>query len=220
MIIDCISDLHGFYPVLTGGDLLIVAGDLTAKDMEKENDNFWRWLCYQNYKKIIVIGGNHDNFLQKNPDSLKDEGNTLCYLCDSGTEFEGLKVWGSPWTKTFLGMNRECKAFTVDTDDQLKEKFDLIPDDIDILITHSPPYGIMDQVVRGGEQINVGSFSLRCKIELIQPRLHVFGHIHSGHGNTILKSQMKEPPKNIICVNASIMDEVYDPINKHIRIIL
>ena len=92
MIIDVVSDLHGRYPILEGGDLLIVAGDLTASDKEVEYTKFDYWIDEQVYKKKIVISGNHDNF-------LKDFGlNYLgsnrpyfqfCeYLCDSGTEFE------------------------------------------------------------------------------------------------------------------------------------
>ena len=66
MIIDITSDLHSNYPFLQGGgDLLIIAGDLTSSDREKEYDDFWRWASYQDYKKVIVIAGNHDNFLQK-----------------------------------------------------------------------------------------------------------------------------------------------------------
>src|SRR5690606_22101282 len=83
------------------------------------------------------------------------------YLCDSGTEFEGLKIWGSPWTKTFLNMNPHCKAFTCDTEEELAEKWDLIPANIDILITHSPPYSILDEINSTDDMIHVGSESLK-----------------------------------------------------------
>ncbi len=65
MIIDCIADLHGFYPSdLPGGDLLIIAGDLTATDTQKQHLEFVDWLYKQKYEKKVWIAGNHDNFLQ------------------------------------------------------------------------------------------------------------------------------------------------------------
>jgi Icc-related predicted phosphoesterase len=215
MIVDCISDLHGYYPKLEGGDLLIVAGDLTARDHEYEYREVYEWFWMQNYAGIVFIGGNHDN----NIGTITKQGpQSIQYLCDSGTEFLGLKIWGSPWTKTFKGMNPHCKAFTMEDDCQIGEKFKLIPDDTDILITHSPPLGILDVVQRWPDMKmeNCGSGHLRTHVERIKPKLHVFGHIHEGYGKLLLKHQ----GPNTWCVNASHVNEVYDPINKPIRIIL
>jgi Icc-related predicted phosphoesterase len=220
MIVDCISDLHGHYPQLEGGDLLIVAGDLTASDRFRELYDFCQWMRAQDYKKKIVISGNHDNHLQElNPfDEIPID---FVYLFDSGTEFEGLKIWGSPWTKTFDGMNPRCMAFTVDTDKKLAQKWAMIPEDTDILITHCPPWGIMDMVTRvtpeGIRSLRTGSKSLANKVGKMDnpPKLWVWGHIHQCYGidPTVRKKQC-------IMVNASHMDEYYDPVNKPIRVIL
>lgn len=219
MIIDCISDLHGHYPKLEGGDLLIVAGDLTACDDEKEYREFHKWIDKQEYKKKLVIAGNHDNLVQE-----RFEINDIyyTYLCDSGTEFQGLKIWGSPWTKSFKGMNPKCMAFTMEDDCQIGEKFKLIPDDIGILVTHSPPYGILDAVSRWPNPTpeNCGSKHLLAHVNRIRPRLHVFGHIHEGHGTRFTMLDPTDLRRKPIYVNASIMNEVYDPINKPIRVIL
>ena len=212
MIIDAISDLHGNYPVLKGGDLLIIAGDLTARDTEKENNDFWRWLCYQNYKKCIVVGGNHDNYLQNNPDFIDDDQKILCHLLDSGTEFEGLKIWGTPWTKTFCGMNPNCKAFTCSTEAELKEKFDLIPGDIDILITHSPPYGYLDTVYHPGDvfnEINVGSTALLETLKIVMPKYLICGHIHEDNGY----EEFHHNGKMTYIFNVSLIDEYYNPVH-------
>lgn len=227
MIIDCISDLHGHYPKLEDGDLLIVAGDLTANDRVEGWHKFFDWLDRQNYHKKIVIAGNHDNFCKSwaisgtftNDEHEKmypGEKPTLDYLCDSGTEFDGLKIWGSPWTKAFPGMNPHCKAFTVDTEEELAEKWAMIPDDVDILITHSPPYAIFDRVWREGKWgngwDNTGSVSLRnASMDRIQPQLHVFGHIHEWGGKVIDTCVTK-------FVNACHVNEHYQPVNKPIRI--
>jgi Icc-related predicted phosphoesterase len=226
MIIDCISDLHGFYPKLEGGDLLIVAGDLTKRDEELEYFKLWQWMAFLSYKKIIIVPGNHDNFLQKTGDPLTNPG-FFSYLCDSGTEFESLKIWGSPWTLTFPGMNPRCKAFTVDTEEELAEKFALIPDDVDILVTHGPPHGIMDEVKRCDfdhkSQIeNTGSVSLCKALARIRPKLHIFGHIHEGRGYRVgLSNQwMENYCRNVLFLNCSHVDENYKPVNEPIRVTL
>jgi Icc-related predicted phosphoesterase len=246
MDITCISDLHGFYPILEGGDLLIVAGDLTARDEPKQYLQFNDWLKEQDYKKKIVIGGNHDNCLQSgiivfvNPllaqSMIPIYGPDVTYLCDSGTEFEyeeqedtkwgpkmtstKLKIWGSPWTKTFEVMNPKCKAFTVDTEEELASKFSLIPDDVDILVTHSPPIGVLDRTI---DNRFVGSISLSAQLGFLNNlKIHVFGHIHESHGNM-------EPPAYLpnyfdVCkhysINASHVNERYQPVNKPVRVIL
>jgi Icc-related predicted phosphoesterase len=218
MIIDCIADLHGFYPKLEGGDLLIIAGDLTARDTKQEYLKFFFWIQDQKYKKIVFISGNHDNWMQHNQLQwqMKTIDIDIIYLCDSGTEFEGLKIWGSPWTKTFTGMNPKCKAFTVDTEEELAEKWALIPHDTDILITHSPPYGVLDDIkyTRKGEDIHQGSESLIKPLVHSKCRLHVFGHIHEAYG------KFKNNINGITYVNASHVNERYQPVNKPIRVIL
>lgn len=212
MIIDCISDLHGFLPELSGGNLLIIAGDLTASDEENQYYKFNSWLCEQEYDKKIVIAGNHDGLLQKDWFQYLEGSPAFDYLEDSGIEYNGLKIWGSPWTPTFCNWH-----FMKDRGDPIKAMWDLIPDDIDILITHGPPYGILDKV-KLSSKASDGKFAgckmLREAIERIQPRLHVFGHIHESYGKMTLKCITKD----ILCVNASLMDENYIPVNKPIRI--
>jgi Icc-related predicted phosphoesterase len=239
MIIDCIADLHGHYPKLEGGDLLIIAGDLTERSTKDFLLSFHVWASEQDYKKIIVIGGNHDTILENSSngypfynrgwsvDGISLPFTSIEYLFDSGTEFEGLKIWGSPWTLTFPGINPHCTAFT-GTEAELEAKFALIPDDTDILITHGPPYGIMDAVHRevfcGERDEWVGSASLLGKVFRICPKLHVFGHIHEGYG------RYNHTPRGgssenlgitpVTFVNCSHVNERYKPVNKPVRVVL
>ncbi len=247
MIIDCISDLHGHYPKLEGGDLLILAGDYTASDKITQWAEFFNWLKEQPYQNKVLIAGNHDRFFesgfpktQKEADELKEVQSFLRdmgemvetdfeYLCDSGTEIwteyqitkwgtrptpnaKKLKIWGSPWTKWFPEVNPKCTAFMLKTEEELAEKWALIPEDTDILITHSPAYAIFDQI--GKHKIDsVGSLSLGNMICNRNIKLHVFGHIHESYG-------YGSPIVDLISVNASHVNEHYKPVNKPIRVIL
>lgn len=235
MIVDIVSDLHGCKPALQGGDLLIVAGDLTKRDKPKEHEEFYLWLKEQDYDKKIVIAGNHDNFLVEHPNQFKLNEDRIEYLCDSGTTFrdwpelkpgmedgttlevKDYKIWGIPWSKRFIGMNPHCMAFTYyDEEWFYDEKVAKIPVDVDILITHSPPYGILDKVTDG---YSVGSPSLYNWLKYVgRPRLHVFGHIHEAYGQCEVFPTYDD--KMMISVNASIMNENYQPVNKPIRVVL
>lgn len=209
--IDCISDLHGYFPKLDGGDLLIVAGDLTATHTLREYNEFMRWFEKQEYRKKVYILGNHDTFYH--PDF--DDKPWCSFLHDSGTEFEGLKIWGTPWSLWFPEINPKCKAFT-GSEEELEKRYRNIPYDIDILISHSPPFGILDKIyIHGNEPFAdsayVGSKSLRNILFGSDIKLHVFGHIHE-HGGKMVDLVMTK------CVNASIMNEHYKPVNKPVRI--
>lgn len=216
MKIDCISDLHGSYPKLDGGDLLIVAGDLTGNDRFPQYYQFFKWIANTPYKKRIVIGGNHDGIAEKDGILTIPKGD-FEYLQDSGTEYEGIKIWGSPWTPTFYNWH-----FMKDRGADIRKMWDLIPKDTEILITHGPAFGLCDQVSISSKANNgnhAGCEELRTVIEnLPNLRLHVFGHIHEGYGTTILKKPGYGAENNVLCVNACIMDCNYDPINKPISI--
>ena len=251
MIIDCISDLHGHYPELEGGDLLIIAGDLTARDTFQETVRFSKWVYAQKYIKKIVVGGNHDNslipigptdLLYSNYDLKTGKLESFAsYLCDSGCEIsyfdeeeldkkepnspipklKSLKIWGSPWTSQFPGINPKCCAFTRPFMESLKDRWDLIPHDVDILITHSPPYGILDQVARD-YGASVGNMHLRTLLDTcLTPRLHVFGHVHENGGKQLIfKRPGVSTENNTICVNASHVNERYQPVNRPVRVIV
>lgn len=213
MIIDCVGCLHGNYPKLPGGDLLIITGDLTARDKEKEYLDCFDWIHEQNYRKKVLIAGNHDTLMQKDNYS----GPMHCefeYLCDSYIIFEGIKIYGTPWTLNFKGQNPKCKGFGIETEEELEQKFSdilLHHDDVDILVSHSPPYGILDKIIEGD---HVGSKYLRNALEYaIRPKLHVFSHIHESYGQETFKD-------STICVNCSHVDERYRPVNNPVRIII
>jgi predicted phosphodiesterase len=96
---------------------------------------------------------------------------------DESVDYDAMvKVWGSPWQPEFYNW-----AFNLPRQGaELKEVWNMIPSDVDILITHGPPYGHLDYVAYSKQ--NVGCELLRDRIDLIKPKIHVFGHIHSSYG--------------------------------------
>jgi Icc-related predicted phosphoesterase len=215
MIIDCVSDLHGYEPVLEGGDLLIVAGDLTRFPNKDEMNKFTKWLFAQKYEKIVFIAGNHDRMIQEENWKKGATGLKEIYLEDSGTEFKGYKIWGSPWVKKFRGMNPLCSAFATDWEEELEDHWKLIPKDTDILITHSPPKGVLDL---SGYGQNCGSDSLYERVYQIVPLVHVFGHVHEAAGTS--PSIDKWDKNHTLFVNCSICDRDYKDVHRPVRIIL
>ncbi len=209
MIIDSIGCLHGHYPTLEGGDLLIVTGDLTRSDKCEQYEEFFEWLRNQKYKKKIFISGNHDNQSMSQFDWYDAE-----YLYGTSTEYNGLKIFGSPHSLNFPGMNPACKAFTCNTEEEISKKWDLIRKDTDILITHMPPWGILDKIESGK---HVGSTTLRSVVLDSEkyPALshHFFSHIHEEGGKMVDLTMTK-------FYNCSIMNEKYQPVNKVTRVII
>ena len=212
MIIDCISDLHGYKPQMPGGDLLIVAGDLTAQDKPDEYFEFFEWFTIQDYKHKVFIAGNHDCYLENT--RFVEYSDRFHYLCDSGINIEGFKIWGSPWTRRFSGQNPDCMAFSLLTEFQLNEKFNLIPKDTDILITHTPVFGVLDSCSNG----RCGSDALWNALDFVKPKLHVFGHIHECGGQK--QEIMMEQGQLMISVNACHVNRYYKDVNPPTRIIL
>jgi Icc-related predicted phosphoesterase len=205
MIVTCLSDLHGHLPVLGGGDMLIIAGDIVNNHYDRtEYDAFNTWIGRQDFKHKIVIAGNHDMYLEcLGPDRSQALLSNCTYLCDSGVEIEGLEVWGSPYTPTFFDW-----AFMADRGKKIMKHWAKIPDDTDILITHGPPWGMLDKTIEGDE---AGCKDLKWTLMgNIRPQLHVFGHIHEGYG--------QHTANNITYVNASYVDYAYRPVNTPIQV--
>lgn len=180
MKITAISDTHGLHHQihLPGGDMLIHAGDVCNRGTAAEALDFMNWFSNQNYTYKIFIAGNHDFYFESEQNttikSLLPE--SVFYLNDSGIAIEGISFWGSPITPEFhnLAFNRKRGV-------DISKHWDLIPHKTSVLITHGPPYGILDRTF---QNLNVGCTNLLTKIEEIKPQYHIYGHIHEGFGLT------------------------------------
>lgn len=170
------SDTHNnIINDLPDGDILIHSGDITKFGELNELNHICEWMGELKYKYKIIIAGNHDKCLFENYDeSIKIINNyNLIYLNNSGCVIEGYKIWGSPYIP-------QCgNWFFMANRDMLKNIYETIPIDIDILITHGPPYGKRDELYNG---VNVGCDILLKYVKKIKPKIHIFGHIHNGYG--------------------------------------
>jgi Icc-related predicted phosphoesterase len=210
MKITFISDTHTRHrdveADLPGGDLLIHAGDFMNSGYHKEEaEEFFTWFNgIKGYDKKIFIAGNHDRIMQMQPEWATDTLNgykTIVYLRDEGFAYYDMdtdrstKIYGSPWQPEFFNW-----AFNLPRNgEEMKAKWDAIPDDTDILITHGPPYGYLD--VPGGKKFQVGCELLRERVDVMQPKIHVFGHIHGSAGYYF--------NGHTHFINASVLDERY-----------
>lgn len=198
MRIVCISDTHMTHDklVIPDGDVLVHAGDLCGHGTVAEVERFDTFLATLPHRHKVVIAGNHDWCFERAPIEARAALVHATYLQDSGVELDGIRFWGSPWQPEFLSW-----AFNLPRGAKLREKWDLIPEGTDVLVTHGPPFGIGDRCFDGRE---VGCPELLAAIDRIGPRLHVSGHIHEGYG--------ERRRGQTLCINASSCDLRYRPV--------
>lgn len=168
-----ISDTHGCHRrmgELPDADVVVHSGDFTMNGSEQEAIDFLNWFCDLSHKHKIFICGNHNECLYGANISGLDAN--VHYLCNSGIEIEGVKFYGVPMFMSDCITDRQAKNIAK------------IPTDTDVLISHSPAYGILDF----DDNINYGSEELLARLAVVKPRLHLFGHIHAQHGITTIGS--------------------------------
>ncbi|RYD83094.1 MAG: metallophosphoesterase [Sphingobacteriales bacterium] len=199
-----ISDTHGQHKDLTlpQGDVLLHAGDISSGGRKNEIVDFIKWFEATDYKYKVFIAGNHDFYFEE---ETKEEIESLIpsdiiYLNDSITIIDGIKIWGSPITPWFYDW-----AFNRHRGNAIKKHWDIIPADTDILITHGPSFGILDTTQDGK---NVGCEELMNAINIIQPKIHLCGHIHEAYG--------KRQHNQTTFINASVLNINYRLVNKPI----
>lgn len=205
----CISDTHNQHAAvdLPDGDVLVHAGDFTDNGRYSEIRGFLIWLgeVAPRYSHTVICAGNHDFLFERSPEItralLEECASGVIYLQDEAVEIDGVMFYGSPQTPQFYG------AFNVPRGEAIRQYWDGIPEQTDVLITHTPPFGIQDRPIPGGTHL--GCEEMRTRIGAL-PRLqvHIFGHIHGGYGMAARDG--------VTFINASICDEQYSPVNSAI----
>jgi Icc-related predicted phosphoesterase len=198
MTITVFSDTHGLHRRIKNiplADMLIHAGDVSKYGEEHQVMDFLDWFAKQPHTYKIFIAGNHDFFFEQENEKYiqKHIPSNVIYLNDSGCEIEGIKIYGSPITPEFYDW-----AFNRKRGKEIKKHWDKIPSDTNILITHGPPFGILDA---NKNQYKTGCEDLLQTVEKIKPKYHIFGHIHEAYG--MLQTM------NTTYINACTLDEHY-----------
>lgn len=203
----CISDTHNKHSelILPKGDILLHAGDATGNGTLSEVNKFAVWFGQQDYSYKIFCAGNHDFLFENYPTMGKTlaKDNGYIYLEDDSIIIEDIKFYGSPYTPRFFDW-----AFNMDRGEKLKHKWSLIPEDTRVLITHGPPYSILDKTVDSYQRLGqcVGCEELLKRTgKLKDLLLHTFGHIHCGYG--------VDSRNGVYYANASICNEQYRVVN-------
>lgn len=175
-----LSDTHNKHKQIPipDGDILIVAGDMTGLGNFDEYINIGIWLrkMREKFKYRIMIAGNHDFSLEFNSQMVLAThfDNDVIYLQDKGVTIEGIKFYGTPWMPHFYDWS------FMRTEHELKKYYDAIDDDTEVLITHCPPYSILDH--NDGDH-RCGSYSLYERVKQLKHlKHHIFGHIHHSYG--------------------------------------
>jgi Icc-related predicted phosphoesterase len=196
-----IADTHGRHDsvIIPSGEVLIHAGDISMKGAENEVIDFLKWFSDQDFEYKILVAGNHDFYFEEESMATiqKIIPQDVIYLNDNSTVINGIKIWGSPITPSFHDW-----AFNRNRGSEIKKHWDLIPNDIDILITHGPVFRRLDTTF---DKRHVGCKDLHHKIHEIKPKIHICGHIHEAHGTMEMGG--------IKYINASVLNERYDLTN-------
>lgn len=225
MRITCISDTHtkqryidgnttrrqgGGVNHLPGGDLLIHAGDIMNSGHDPVDiEDFMDWFSGQEqYRAQVFIAGNHDRMFENRPKKAMEivDRYMPVYLQDMpmmfiNSDWQRINLYGSPWQPEFYNWAFNLPKGGV----ELASKWEQIPSNTDILITHCPPLGYGDTSGPPYNEPNLGCELLRKRVEFIKPKIHIFGHIHGGYGYYF--------NGHTHFINASILDERYDYTN-------
>jgi len=180
MKIVIISDTHGGHEELGPlcGDVLIHCGDVENlfKSDDRAIEKIDDWFGRQQFDHILCIGGNHDLALENRVDEGAQPFQNAVFLHETELVINGVKFYGSSWVPDLRN-----HAFYAD-ELALEEAWSNIPDDVDVLITHTPPAGVLDVSSRGDA---LGCRRLSRRLKKLKPVLHCFGHVHASAGSRV-----------------------------------
>lgn len=231
-----ISDTHRYHKdvIVPECDVLIHSGDIGGRTGYGELEDFLKWFEEQPAKLKLWIAGNHDHILsteridRQNSDigrrvaevEYKEamdllSKSTAKYLNNTEYVYEGTKFYGSPYTPSF---HKQNWVFNADRGKEIAKEWAKIPSDVNVLITHGPPYGMLDIIPEAfksspDEDVHRGCVDLMdvIKKRLNHLKLHCFGHIHEGPNGNITSWVSRK--HSVMFSNGSILDNNYELTN-------
>lgn len=178
MRIVAVADTHLFTEdlVVPDGDVFVHAGDMCRAGDLGELESAAAWIASLPHRHKVIVAGNHDGAFQDDPARARALFADFHYLEDSEVTIEGARFYGSPWQPAFNDW-----AFNLPRGAPLARVWSRIPRGLDVLITHGPPEGYGD---RSGMETDerAGCADLLARVLEVEPRLHLFGHIHQDGG--------------------------------------
>ena len=176
MRIVAVADTHLFHRALAvpDGDMFVHAGDMCRGGDLVELRAAADWINSLPHRHKVIVAGNHDWAFAREPGAARAMFRGAHYLQDAEVTLDGVRFYGSPWQPEFCGW-----AFNLHRGPELAAIWAKIPRGIDVLVTHGPPHGYGDRTT---ETARAGCADLRLRVAEIQPRLHLFGHIHQDGG--------------------------------------
>ena len=175
-----LSDTHFGHQFISvpDGDVLVHSGDALWRGEHRELIMFAQWFKALPHPIKIFVPGNHDRIFEDHQLLARQEmGDSVHVLINQEMNLFGKKVWGSPYTPMFNNW-----SFMRYRGPLIKDVWDMIPADTDILITHGPPHGILDHVPYTNSNAGCEELMLKFKNKDIKPEIHMFGHIHESYG--------------------------------------
>lgn len=207
---------HGFLDIPFDVDMLVHSGDSSVSKVPSMNNNevldFLEWMdSLTHIKHKVFVPGNHDTSIEAGIIQRGDIPESITFLQHEYVEIEGLKIFGSPYTPAFgTGW-----AYNVPRD-KMDAYWNDIPNDLDILITHGPPKGILDLTqydsragANGQSYFQCGCAHLRERVQMAKPRYHVFGHIHPEE-NCLNSGILKVTGFETTFINAAVLGAGYN----------
>jgi Icc-related predicted phosphoesterase len=192
-----VSDTHGLHERLGDlcGDVLIHCGDFGIGDSEAPETlrSLDAWFARQDFRHILCTGGNHDFHVEELLERHDAPFRNARYLKGEAVVLDGVTFYGAPWVPELTS----SAHYMPDT--ELAHAWTKIPESTDVLITHTPPRGILD---RNSMEKECGCATLRDRLTVVRPRLHCFGHIHASAGTIEVAGTTY--------VNASMVNSKYE----------
>lgn len=226
-----ISDTHNFHSELTlpPCDVLIHSGDIGSRTHIQELIDFLIWFEMQPAKNKVWIAGNHDlcldkEFMARGTGFQRNYGLSkyhealellekyrVQYLCNASCVIEGRLFYGAPWSPSF---HPESWAFNKDRGTEIQKEWARIPSDVEVLITHTPPALILDELEAAAGMITPKEQRRGCAdlLQVIQKRLfklklHCFGHMHDNYG---VQMRPVSRTRQILFSNGAVLNNDYE----------